>query len=501
MRGLFGDVVALQSAQAANIVLSFATFWILGTRLSAADYGVYSLIVSVVSYLFVLTGSWNSQGFVRFAREEFVKGGRLASASVARANLLGAACALCLAPLLAFPETLLGLAGVAPSWLGLVLVLFALQLASDALTGTLQAVADFRALARYQVLDKAGMLAAVATAWALPGPLTVGSLGVALVAGKTAALIFPMTRLEIRWLRPVSGSGSTLAPLWNYSSPLLLSAVIGYLPLVAGPSIVSHYLDAAEVGKYNVAYQLFGFYQAMTASVIATLFVPLLTDLVTGERTQALQRVVGRFLAQLVLFNHLVVTALLVSGLLLLPVVLPRYRDSSTPLALLLAGTSFQVVVSVYSALLAAFKVSRPVAITNVVGGLLFLALYGLLVPRFGILALAGVWTGWYAVSAPVFLRYLREQSAFVRARDLVPAALSLLVLLVALVPEGAVARAAAALGLTPLMLLVARQGRWFQEEDVAVVERIGLPRSLRPVVVGFYRWMDRARTAPRQAD
>lgn len=491
MRGLFGDALALQSAQAANILLSFATFWILGNALSTSDYGIYSLIISLVSYLFVLTGSWNSQGFVRFAREEFVGHGTFAAAARARAILVGAASALCLTPILVAPKHVLALAAVPPGWLALVIVLFALQLAADALTGGLQSVADFRGLARFQVLEKAAVLLAVAAAWGLPGSLTVGSLGIALVVGKATALIVSATRLRFAWFRRSADATPPLGPLWAYSSPLLLSAVIGYFPLVAGPSIVSHFLSAAEVGKYNVAYQLYGFYQAMTASVVATLFVPLLTDLVTGERAAALRQVVGRFLAQLVVLNHLVVAGLSVATVVGLPLLLPKFADSTTALVVLLAGTGFQIAVSVYTSLLAAFKVSRPVALINVGGGVLFLVLYAVLVPRFGILALAGVWTGWYALSAPLFLRYLRAQNASVSARDLIPALLSTLALLAAVVPQGRGARVAVSLGLIPVILWAARRGAWFQQSDLAVLEKTGLPPAIRSIAARFYRWMD----------
>ena len=59
-RGLFFDTVALQSAQVLNLVLGFATISILGNAVTRSEFGVVSLVLALVNYLFVATASWNA---------------------------------------------------------------------------------------------------------------------------------------------------------------------------------------------------------------------------------------------------------------------------------------------------------------------------------------------------------------------------------------------------------------------------------------------------------
>jgi O-antigen/teichoic acid export membrane protein len=493
-RGLFGDAVALQSAQVANLVLGMATFWILGNVLPVAEFGLYTLLLVLVRYLFTAAASWTSQGFVRFGREEYTREARLRDAAGARLLLVGAAVGALVVPLVLWRRPLLGLADIEGRHLELVLLLLALQLAFEAVTTTLQAVASFRQLALYQITDKALALPFLGGAW-LAGPVDAATALVAISAGRLLALLLALAGMRASWLWPPRLDRTRLAEMWRYSGPLLVSATLGQLPVVGGPYLVNHFLGKEEVARYNVAYQVFGFYQALTTTVLITVLVPMLTDLVSAGRRAALERLTQRLVGQLVLLNQMAVGIAVVVVIPTLPLLLPRYEGSLPLLAVLFVSIPGQLLTGVYSSLLSAFKVSRPIAVVNVVGGLGFLVAYWLLIPRLGVMALALVWVVWYLVSSTAYLVAVRSRSGLGRARELLPA-------LAATTAGGATALTCIALGPgaavvaslagTVVLALAARRAGWFVVADAELLEQFGLPRTVSRLAGGLYRLLSR---------
>jgi len=491
-RGLFFDTVALQSAQVLNLLLGFATISLLGNAVSRSEFGVVSLVLALVNYLFVATASWNGQGYVRFGREEFVATRRLARSFAARAIMMALAALAC-GGLLAFGRDWLSrFVGLEPRWSSFFLGLLLLRLASDAVTTTFQATGRFRDLALFQVADKALFLAAVLAAWTFSDSLGAPAVLGAFAAGKLATLLPALARMKLDWFRPVRQLREGVRELWQYSAPLLVSSALGYLPLVAGPYIINHHINSEEVARYNIAYQVYGFYQALTTTVLGTLLIPILTDLVTAGRDDRTGHLVSRFGGQLALLNCLAVGAVSIASMLAFPLVLPLYGDVVPVLVLLLAGSSWQVMITVYSAMLAALKSSRPVAAVNAVGGLLFTAANWVVIPFGGAMALAGAWAVWYPIAAVAYLIAIRRQADMGSARGLLPptAALAAGLAMAAFadrpvlgVPMTLLAGAAA--------LLVARRARWFRREDLVHLERLTLPPRVRGLVEAFYRFMD----------
>jgi O-antigen/teichoic acid export membrane protein len=491
-RGLFFDTVALQSAQVLNLLLGFATISLLGNAISRSEFGVVTLVLALVNYLFVATASWNGQGYVRFGREEFVGTQRLARSFAARAALMALAALVCGGFLYWARGWLSRFVGLDLRWSLLFPSLLLLRLASDAVTTTFQVTSRFRDLALFQVGDKGLFLAAVLAAWAFSDSLSAPAVLGAFAAGKLATILLALARMELDWFRPVSQLREGMRELWQYSAPLLASSALGYLPLVAGPFIINHHVDAEEVARYNIAYQVYGFYQAITTTVLGTLLIPILTDLVTAGRDDRAGQLVGRFAGQLALLNCLAVGAVSVTAMLAFPLVLPLYEDVVPILVLLLAGSSWQIMVTVYSAMLAALKSSRPVAIVNGVGGLLFTAANWVVIPLGGALALAGTWAAWYPISAIAYLIAIRRRAGMGSATGLLPptAALAAGLAMAAFAARPligvpiALLAAAGALG-------VARWARWFRRADLVHLERLALPVRVRRLVRAFYRHMD----------
>lgn len=493
-RTFVSDALALQSAQVAGLVLSLATFWILGNALDAAEFGSYSLVLSLSSYLFTIAASWGSQGFVRFGREEFVRHGSLVESTGARLLLASAPYAVVIVLLAASRRPLFEFIGVPGGTIWLVGLLLLLQIGSDGLTGALQALGRFKAASLYQVLDKALFLVCVAGAWRWGSGLDTVVALLALAVGRLAALVTCGARLPVVMYRRPRLTAAALDQQWRFSRPLLAPALLSYAPTIAGPYVLNYFLNPAEVGRYNLGYQLFASYQGLTATTLSLLLVPVLTDLVVLDRGAALRLAIGRMLGQLVVLNQLVVAVVTAVGASLLPVLFPKLAGGSQIFVLLMAASPLQLQTSAYSALLTGMKRSRPIAMVNLLAAVTFVPLYWVLVPILGTFAPAVVWVTWYVFSSAAYLASVRRAGQSVAWSDLSPAWLAcaggLATALAGTFGPGW-ASATAILGAL-LLLVISRRAGWFAASDADLVTRIGLPEALRAPLRALYAALDR---------
>lgn len=491
-RRIFSHTLALQGAQVFTIAVSFVTFSLITKSLSPSHYGVWAMLLALANYLFVATASWNNQGYVRFGREEFSTHHRIAETATSRLILLTAATVVSFLPLILFKDKLFGFIGVDPAFIWFIVAFLLLQVVLDWLLATMQVTGSFGLIALLQALDKATYLGAIFTVLYLDRGLTVKFLAIALVLSKTVTLALMLGRMPwgaFSHLRPSVGN---LAAFWRYSAPFLVSSIFGHVTIVMEPYVINFFLDPSEVAKYSVAYQLYTFYQALTITVFTMFLLPFFTDLVTHGRKDILRRVAGRFMGQLVVLNIVILSIVTPGILMCFPWVFPHYTDSIRILILLLSCTSWQIILSTFSAMLGAHKVTKPLAAANACSGFLFVGLYYLLIPTWGIISLAVVWAGWYALVTPVYMFYLRKHGQIGEINQLAPAIIgSTSVILVLLFSDTKYLAASLSLATIPVILLIARRRRWFGIEDLTALSYIKLPEAMMNMITGFYGWMD----------
>jgi O-antigen/teichoic acid export membrane protein len=272
------NYAALVTAQVASAVFSFAAVWMATRLLGSSGYGGVVAIVAASQAIGQLAVNWTAVSLSRYGVEEFVDSGRVARTFwtrfwilVPNVLLVGLTAPLWLPSLSSLlklpPQAYLFVLGhflVNALWVHIQQALHGAKLMRlQASLLTLERFLVLLILVLYAVGGGASFLT-VALAYIF------APLG-ACVAGLWALrhLVFPVRGLDQALLRR----------MLTFSFPILPASLIGYMSTnYLDAFFITHYLSAAELGVYAVAYQLTGTglqLPLLAGSVLMPLFVTL----------------------------------------------------------------------------------------------------------------------------------------------------------------------------------------------------------------------------------
>lgn len=332
-------VMSLRLLSVALTLLQIAlvTLWV-----SPAEYGRYSLVLSVALVLATAFLSWPNQATLRYGREDYMATGSFGGIFFARLALQMAVLLLIL-PLLALAAPMLA------AWLQVepraLLVLLALVLllypaAEFANVGT-QIVSRYLGFGLSPVIQRLAQLAVLGAA-AFGLALDWQVLVLSNIVGYLLALLVVGVMIPKHALQPLRIEARHVRRLLAYSWAMPLASLSAFVMSQMDLWFLRHFLSVETVGQYAWAYNVSLLATGLLVPLSAVL-APRSIDLHVGDRMEELGQQLRFCHALLALAAALMPLAL---GMLIwmfhhLP--LGAYAGALAPLLVLAAGTLFQM--------------------------------------------------------------------------------------------------------------------------------------------------------------
>jgi O-antigen/teichoic acid export membrane protein len=393
------NYLTLVASQMIGSITSLLTVWLLTRLLGASGYGQVAAIIAAAFLIGTAGLNWSALSLVRIGCEEFVQTGRITETFWGRTLILTlnwivvlSTTPLWLPPVAAWlqlsgeAQVLLFVYLAANSWWGH--IQYALQGAKlQTLVGRLQAAE--------RVLILAGAVILVTGSRTLTAVITIYA------AGSLIASLIGFWQLRRFIGRPATPKAVLLRRILIFSLPLIPQSLVSYFSAnYLDAWFILHYLSAADLGVYTIAYQLAG--TAMQLPVlVSSLLLPMFTTLEVEGDDERLAGYMRNILPVLSLSWTLAGTLLAGLAVIFLPLIFGAQFTGAAPLmwplmaACVIAGPMSMG----YGPILNAKSATTFLSLGVLAAGATNLLLNFMLIPRWGLLGCAWATVGAYFVS------------------------------------------------------------------------------------------------------
>lgn len=321
--------------------LAAAFLTLIAIFVPAAEFGRYSLVLSVV--LVIGTGllSFGNHALLRFAREEFKTNGSVSRALGTRLVIHGV---LTLAALLAvwlIHPVLVARIGIPTGSFGLIALALLVVPANEMATFTAQAVGRYTGFGLGPVVLRLGQLTFISLIYVF-ALISWKALMIATLAGYAACAAVSWSRVPRQALRNLRASSYDLRRFGSFSWSLPFGSASVVLMDWMDLWFIQHFLGTASVGVYAWVYNISLMARALLTP-LGALIAPLLIDLSVSGDTAAMTRImrVSQSLALLVVASIPAISGLFIVAASVLD--LGDYQAGVAAATILIAGGAFQL--------------------------------------------------------------------------------------------------------------------------------------------------------------
>jgi len=477
------DYTAIVGGQAASLALGLLGV-VLATRLlGPGGYGRVALLLAVLQLLYVVVVHWTMPAVVRFGREDLLRnapGGRVLGSWL---MVAGSASLTAMTFALWMPTPLRDFAGLQAGEETLVPVLLVAVAAAGGAEQLLQMTGRMGAYAAGRALGKLAFCFGLTVLVLLgSGQGRVDRVVLLMAGGFAVQALAALAFLPPSLLSSISVDLRLVRRMLLYSAPLVARSAAGYALDWIDVYWLRVFRSIAEVGVYHVAYR----WMTVVAELLAALTIltfPLLTGWRAVGSEASVRRYFDRVVPQLSVAWSLFVAGLGLGGAFIPAILGPGFHEVSRLFSVLLVAAAFQLAIYAYLPLFSshdllgrATLIVLPMLLLNLLADLL-------LIPRLGAIGGAIATALTYAAGAGLHVLAGNRPLGLRQASALVPpclaaAALGVQGLGVPLAVQGA----AFLLAATALLAWCKVRGI-FAPGDLALLDRIGLPRPLRSAI------------------
>lgn len=333
------NYISLVLTQGAGAAFSFASVWLITNYLGSEGYGgiVAVIAASQVAQVFV---NWTAIAVVRFGVDEFIVTAKIARTFWVRLAALAINLLIVIAASIFWFPPLANWLKLSPETYWLVLAHFTLAAIWTHIQMSLQGAKMLRLQGILMMIERllimAGIIGLLAAA-SLTGTTAI----LCYIAAPTAMIVAGIVAVRRYIFSRFSAGAPFVRKLFDYSLPLLLMGVVGYVASVYVDAIfISNYLSTSDLGVYSVATQINGVVLQIP-TLANTLLLPLFVTLSREDQTARLQKFFDRVLPVLMLIWGLTCTLFAFAASFAVPLVFrPEFVASVMPLWILLVSTA-----------------------------------------------------------------------------------------------------------------------------------------------------------------
>jgi O-antigen/teichoic acid export membrane protein len=487
----FWDYLSLQSSNLLCLPLQILIVALITRLLGSEGYGHIVLYNMAVGLGLMVGVNWTAGSVLRFGREEFELKGKMNHTFWARNAMMVPCLLVWLAVVLLFKDTISQYIGMPPWAVGLLTGSVFLGALNNYLIYILQAIRRLKAYAAAQVIGSAtaaGGLILIFLKVLRTDFLTVIILGiVSLMVTIMITCIFWVPR---NVLLPIKTDRKTLWEIFQFSYPVILASLSGYIVNWVDVVMIKRYLTVSDVGGYQVAYQTFLFALSLIL-VVSTLTTPILISFLTHAREDLILRYSVRIAPQgFLIWSVAVGIGLAISPLAFRIVFGNQFMTSIFYFQFLAMGLALNAIPIFFNGILMAYKMIKYSMAINILMALLNLVGDLLLIPVLGAVG-AAISTS-LAIGVSAFLHLLICQKRLKTNLSwqlslILPAFLSLDVsqlISSQLAPF-------LAIGTTLIAgYYLGKKFYIFQQEDLLFLDYIRMPESLKRMIIWLYPFL-----------
>jgi O-antigen/teichoic acid export membrane protein len=318
--------------------------------------------------------------------------------------------------------------------------------------------------------------------------LTVIIVGLFTSAITTVFLCFLLVPGRI--LLPKKTDQKTLREVFFFSYPIIAGNLAAYVVNWIDVMVIKHYSTMSDVGGYQLAYNVFNLLVGLIGS-INVLMTPMLVSFLAAKREDLIVRYSTRLVPQ----GFFLWTTMIGVGIGICPPIFriffgKEFSISATYFQFLALGLVFSSLTNFYSGEITAYKLLKLAMMASVARALVNLIGDFLLVPNIGPIGAAIATTGGVAVGAILYLlicqHRLKERLLWQLTLAL-PAFLSLGVSHLVSSWESPFLASVVSLAVS---YCLAKAFHLFRYEDLALLDYIQMPTSLKKVIAWVYSFL-----------
>lgn len=480
VRRSFWDFSSVLGSRLASIPLALCVVAVSTRILGKEGYGILSLFL-LVSQLFFLFGiNWTCAAVVKYAKEEFVEQGKINGTFWARNALLIPSLLLSLTVVWLYRDQILSYIGLGPAaiWL-LVLYLIGLTMA-DYGQSVLQATGNLQFYSVAKLLQMLLLLAAF-------GLLFVFFNG----AGRTYQMIWayvlsvllvslvPLYKISYRLFSPPVFEKHRIKKIFIFSYPVIFGSVSAYVVNWIDLIVIKRYSTVSEIGVYSLSYQGMTAVQQICMA-IGVVITPMMVSFLVRGRKDLILRYLDRIVPQGMILWIFFICTVTFGSFYLIPLVFGiDFRESCTPFALLMIGMGWNALNTLYSPVMTSYELIKQsmgigivIAVVNFAGDML-------LVPLFGISG-ASMATAFSFFLGGVLSHFVVYRHMGLRGyKELLLPVSSLLAIILLVASSHLLLRLLCFFVISFGLWMIARMLRLFNKEDLALLKKIEMPRSV----------------------
>ncbi|MDP3722452.1 MAG: oligosaccharide flippase family protein [Candidatus Omnitrophota bacterium] len=495
------DYVSILAGQVAFAVLAAVTTVLTARLLGPEGYGTVALFLGMIQLFFVAGVKWSFPAAMRYGREALISqgaAGRVFWAWTALVTTLLVVSSCVLLSVSRVGASIVGLNGRLPA---VFIAIFAVTVLTGAIVQLLQMQGNMKAASWSPVEGRIVYLVLLTgLAWLSGSRMTplavILCLGIAMVV--QAAISLP--RLDSSITQPRGIDWRFTRTLTRYSLALWLGFFAAYLCDWVDLYFLRFLQGRAEVGVYQIAFQVFLFIGSVLTGM-HTLMFPVLTAWRAQGREDRVTRYLVRFVPQVtVLWGFVLLGLGIVAEPFFSLLMGPRFAISGQVLSILLVSLTFQPIISLYNPLF--FSHDGPawntlygvlMAVVKIVGDIL-------LVPRFGAFGAAWATGASFAVFAWCALSWGNRRIGVESSTALIAA--SLVAGVLAFVSgAGQVVKLALLVSAALLLLGWTRASGIFSSDDLSLFDHVDCPPTLLSLVKRVYVTLSSAGASSRGHD
>ena len=488
VRKSFWDFSSVLGSKLVSIPLALCVVAVCTRILGKEGYGTLSLFL-LVSQLFFLFGiNWTCAAVVKYAKEEFVEQGKINGTFWARNALLIPSLLLSLIVVWLARDQVLSYIGLGPAAISL-LVLYLIGLTTaDYGQSVLQATGNLQFYSVAKLLQMLLLLSAFGLLFVFSsGTDRIYQMIWAYVLSVLLVSLVPLYKISYRLFSPPVFERHRIKKIFIFSYPVIFGSVSAYVVNWIDLIVIKRYSTVSDIGVYSLSYQGMTAVQQISM-VIGVVTTPMMVSFLIRGRKDLILRYLDRIVPQgMILWNFFVCTVTFGSFYLIPLVFGLDFRESCTPFALLMIGMGWNVLNTLYSPVMTSYELIKQsmgigivIAVVNFAGDMLLVPLFGIsgasMATAFSFF-LGGVLSHW-VVYRHMGLRGYKEL--------LLPVS-SLLAIILLVASSHLLLRLLCFAVISFGFWMIARMLRLFNKEDLALLEKIEMPRLVRYLIEKTY--------------
>ena len=488
VRRSFWDFSSVLGSKLVSIPLALCVVAVCTRILGKEGYGTLSLFL-LVSQLFFLFGiNWTCAAVVKYAKEEFVEQGKINGTFWARNALLIPSLLLSLIVVWLSRDQVLSYIGLGPAAISL-LVLYLIGLTTaDYGQSVLQATGNLQFYSVAKLLQMLLLLAAFGLLFVFSnGAGRIYQMIWAYVLSVLLVSLVPLYKISYRLFSPPVFERHRIKKIFIFSYPVIFGSVSAYVVNWIDLIVIKRYSTVSDIGVYSLSYQGMTAVQQISM-VIGVVTTPMMVSFLVRGRKDLILRYLDRIVPQgMILWNFFVCTVTFGSFYLIPLVFGLDFRESCTPFALLMIGMGWNALNTLYSPVMTSYELIKQsmgigivIAVVNFAGDMLLVPLFGIsgasMATAFSFF-LGGVLSHW-VVYRHMGLRGYKEL--------LLPVS-SLLAIILLVASSHLLLRLLCFVVIFFGFWMIARMLRLFSKEDLALLEKIEMPRLVRYLIEKTY--------------